>query len=134
MGHCVGAIVSYYQEQIDSIAEHHCEHGIDYYTLFDDNKIPPSAGLVLKDGVTNCNMYIADDGKSYAYKAQMQEVDWEKTFENNPFYMFLDYRMCIDQYDFYNKETKQVNKTAFYDFFYNRLEEDGYIALADVHI
>jgi hypothetical protein len=134
MSHCCCAVISYCDEE-EELLNHYVEHGIDYYNLFEDDECNKSwyPGLILKDGKENEYMYIARDGNKYAYKAFIVDVDWEKTFAVNSIEMFIDYRMMIDKYDFYDYEKKECKTDEFFKFFDNRLQNAEMITLVDAH-
>ena len=134
MSHCCCAVISYYDE-VEELLNHYVEHGIDYYNLFEDDEYNKSwyPGLILKDGKENEYMYVARDGNKYAYKAFIVDVDWEKTFAVNSIEMFMDYRMMIDKYDFYDYDKEECKTDEFFKFFDNRLQNAEIITLVDVH-
>ena len=128
MGHYCAAIL-YVEDEDNDILEKNIDYAYDYYTRYedDDNKDEWYKGLILKDGKENEYMYTAYDGKRYAYKASVDEIDWERTFEESSIFMFIDYRIAMDSDDFDSKE-------EFREFFFKRIKNAENVELVDVHM
>lgn len=133
MGHCGAVAIFMEDEYAEDIMLGN--NAVDYCQTFmeDDNNKSWYRGFILKDGKQNDCMYVARDGKQYAYRADIDDVDWEKTLKTLDFCMFTDYRMNIQDIDFIDKNGK-INHNDFKEFFKRRLPNGSIVELLDVHI
>jgi hypothetical protein len=132
MGHCGAVVICMEDESPIEIIDDN--HGFDYFQSFEEDENNKSwyRGFILKDGKKNEYMYIARDGKEYSYRANIEEVDWDKTLKVLDFCCFVDYRMNIQDIDFMDKG--KFNKKEFIKFFKKRLQNGSVVELIDVHL
>ena len=133
MGHCGAVVIFMEDEYAEDILGNN--DGFDYFQSFEEDENNKSwyRGFILKDGKENDCMYIARDGEKYAYRAEIEDVDWDKTLKTLDFCAFVDYRMNIQDIDFMDKNGK-FNYDEFHEFFKNRLPNGSMVELFDVHI
>ena len=126
MGHCACIALMFEDE---NVLDTNCGNSYDYYKTFKDDNNTNSwyRGLTLKDGIENEYMYVAKDGKKYAYKAKMRDIDLAKTLKTCDFYMFVDYRMVINKDDF-------DTENEFNSFFVKRFNNATDIEIVNIHL
>ena len=132
MGHCGAVVIFMEDEYVDDILNEN--NGFDYFQSFeeDENNDKWYRGFILKDGKENDCMYIARDGNKYSYRAEITDVDWDKTLKTLDFNAFVDYRMNIQDIDF--MENGKFKKKEFHKFFKKRLPNGSVVELVDVHL
>ena len=133
MGHCGAVVIFMEDEYVEDILNEN--NGFDYFQSFEDDENNDKwyRGFILKDGKENDCMYVARDGNKYAYRADIEDVDWDKTLKTLDFCAFVDYRMNIQDIDFMDKNGK-FNYDEFHEFFKKRLPNGSIVELVDVHI
>lgn len=133
MGHCGAVVIFMEDEYAEDILGNN--HGFDYFQSFEEDENNKSwyRGFILKDGKENDCMYVARDGNKYSYRADIEDVDWDKTLKTLDFCVFVDYRMNIQDIDFMDKNGK-FNSDEFHEFFKKRLPNGSMVELVDVHL
>ena len=126
MSHCCCLVVHSKNEEMD-ILDAYLDY-YDYYQMFEKQNIG-YAGLILKDGKENEYMYTAYNGKRYAYKALVNDVNWDKTLKLSDIKMIANRKRLCELYCLNKNTDNEI------DFIYDlQIKNEKFVTLFDVHI
>lgn len=83
-------------------------------------------GLIVKDEKKYANELYEVNGKNYASKAEVKDVDWEATEKVNMISAIIDTNGMVDEFDFDDGKD-------FWKFVYKKIKNYDYAFLVDVH-